>query len=81
MKSLQAVRAEHLMTTRDLAEASGVSRSTIYLYEHGKVVPRFGNIKKICRVLDVDPNDVEEFAKAIEQKSQRSSGGSTGGSA
>ena len=53
------------MTASALAEAAEVSASTLSDVENGRRLPQFRTMRSICRVLDLDPLTVEEFAEAI----------------
>ncbi len=64
------VRRRALYSIKGLAEEAGTSSRTIVDLEHGRRVPRLATIRKLCRVLDVDPLTVEEFAAAIEGDTQ-----------
>jgi transcriptional regulator with XRE-family HTH domain len=66
MKSLREVRAERLLSIRDLAEQAGVAPSTVYLFEAGGSVPRPRVVRRLAQVLQVEPRQVEEFQRAIE---------------
>jgi len=70
MKSLREVRAEKLLTARQLAERSGLSHATIYMVENGRTVPRLAAVQKIAEALGVDPRDVAELRHAIEVAAQ-----------
>ena len=54
--ALIRARAERGMTQVQLAEASGVSRSTIKGYETGRNMPGGREMRALCRVLRVSPN-------------------------
>jgi transcriptional regulator with XRE-family HTH domain len=66
MRTLKEARAKRLLTVRGLAEAAGVAPSTVYLIENGRSVPRFDAIRKISAALEMQPQDIKEFAAAIE---------------
>lgn len=68
MKTLRVIRAERLLSTRRLASLSGVSNKTIVQIENGRQTPAFVTIEKLCRVLEVEPRDIVEFARAIDQR-------------
>lgn len=54
--ALIKARTELGMTQAQLAEDSGISRSTIKAYESGRNMPGSRELKAICRVLKVSPN-------------------------
>jgi DNA-binding Xre family transcriptional regulator len=68
VKTLRAWRAERLLSSRRLAELAGASNKTIVQLENGRQTASFVTIEKICRVLDVEPRDVIEFAHAINER-------------
>ncbi len=70
MQTLKEARAERLLTVRELAQQAGVAFSTVHLAETGKATPRFDVIQKISAALEVSPQDIAEFAAAIEATGQ-----------
>lgn len=55
------------MTQEALARELGVSQPTISGWESGEVFPTFGNIVRLCRLLDLDVTSlVEKIAKETE---------------
>ena len=67
-KTLRALRAEQLLSTRRLAMLSGASNKTIVQIENGRQTPTFATIEKISRVLRVEPGEVAEFALALAER-------------
>jgi transcriptional regulator with XRE-family HTH domain len=65
VRPLRAVRAERLLSIRDLARLADVAPSTIYLIEAGRTTPRLSVIRRLSAALDVDPQAVAEFRLAI----------------
>ena len=68
MPSLRELRVERLWTIRQLAERAAVSPRTIVQLEHGRLLPRFGTMRRLAAALDVEPAVVDEFAAAISQR-------------
>jgi transcriptional regulator with XRE-family HTH domain len=64
--SLREVRAERLLTIRELAQRAGTAPSTIYLIEAGRTVPRLRVVRRLAAALDIDPAAIDEFRPAIE---------------
>ena len=64
--TLAEARRHRVLSVRKLAEASGLSPTTIYYIEHGRTVPSFRAIRDLSAALDVDPLDIAEFAAVIE---------------
>jgi transcriptional regulator with XRE-family HTH domain len=64
-RPLRDVRAERLLTTRELADLAGVAPSTIYMIEAGRSTPRPSVIRRLSEALEVDPQEITEFRRAI----------------
>jgi len=64
--TLRALRADRLLTIRDLAQQAGVAPSSIHLIETGRVTPRASTMRRLATALGVDPLAVAEFQQAIE---------------
>ena len=52
---LREVRTRRLLTQEELAERAGVSPSTVVNIERDNREPHFRTIRKLAKVLDVDP--------------------------
>jgi transcriptional regulator with XRE-family HTH domain len=63
--SLRAVRAERLLSIRELARQAGIAPSTVYLIEAGRTVPRLSMVRRLAATLEIDPAAVDEFRQAI----------------
>ena len=63
---LRHVRAERLLSIRELARQASVAPSTVYLIEAGRTTPRPRVVRSLVTVLRVDANEIEEFRRAIE---------------
>lgn len=59
MPTLRQLRKQHDLTQEQLAAAADVSSSTVYHIEAGKVRPRPSIVRRLARVLHVDPTDIE----------------------
>jgi DNA-binding XRE family transcriptional regulator len=66
MASLQYVRKQHLLSQRDLAQAADITASTVYLIESGRVRPQLRVMRKVCEVLGVQPDEIDEFRASLE---------------
>jgi len=66
MVSLRELRAERLLSIRELARRASVAPSTIYLIETGRTIPRQRVARQVARVLRVDPMEVDELRRRIE---------------
>jgi transcriptional regulator with XRE-family HTH domain len=55
-----------MLSIRELAEAAHVARSTIYVIEHGRTVPRPAVARRIASALGVPPLEVDEFRLTVE---------------
>jgi DNA-binding Xre family transcriptional regulator len=74
MPTLKEWRAQRLFTVRGLAEAAGVAPVTVHLIETGRSSPTFRVIRALCEALEVQPEEVMEFAAAIEAVGQGKAG-------
>lgn len=70
MTTLRECRRRKLLSIADLATAAGVSTRTIVDLEHGRTVPRLLTMRKLSAALDVAPEEVEEFRRAIAEEDQ-----------
>ncbi len=70
-RALREVRAEHLLSIRELARVAGVAPSTIYLIEAGRTTPHLWVIRKIAGALGVEPLTIAEFRQAIDVRRVR----------
>ena len=68
VRSLRAVRADRLLSLRELAYLAGVAASTIYLIEAGRTTPRPAMIRRLSAALGVEPWAVAEFRRAIHDR-------------
>jgi DNA-binding XRE family transcriptional regulator len=66
MVSLRELRAERLLSIRELARRASIAPSTIFLIEAGRTVPRQRVARQIAEVLGVDPMTVDELRRHIE---------------
>lgn len=71
MVSLRELRAERLLSIRELARQASVAPSTIFLIEAGRTVPRQRVARQIAMVLEVEPMAVDEFRRRIEATKER----------
>ena len=67
MATLRELRAVRLLSIRDLAQRAHVAPSTIFLIEAGRTIPRQRVARQIAEVLRVDPMEVDEFRRRIEE--------------
>jgi len=65
LRTLREWRAERLLGVKALAKKAGVSNTTIIQLERGAQVPLFRTIRRLSAALDVEPQEVAEFAAAI----------------
>lgn len=70
---LREARAKKLLTAQELATKSGVSEVLIYKLEAGAWLPSLPTVRKLAGVLEVDPEEVEEFKAAIDKAAKRGS--------
>ncbi len=65
MVTLREARAAKLLSVRGLAEAAGVSPTTVQLIEQGERLPHYGTMRKIAAALHIAPGEIVEFQQAI----------------
>jgi transcriptional regulator with XRE-family HTH domain len=63
--TLRRLREERHLTQEQLAVAADVSTSTVYHIEAGKVRPRPAILRRLARVLVVDPGAIEIGAQVM----------------
>jgi transcriptional regulator with XRE-family HTH domain len=66
MSTLREVRAERLLSIRELARQASVAPSTVYLIESGRSMPRPRVVRQLAAVLGVEPQEIDEFRRVIE---------------
>jgi transcriptional regulator with XRE-family HTH domain len=64
---LSEARAQKLLTVQALARVSGVSASNLYKIEAGQYLPSLNTVNRLAEILEVAPQDVEEFQAAIQK--------------
>ena len=68
VRSLRELRLSKMLSQRDLAQEAGVAQKTIVDLELGRVEPHLQTMRKLAAALGVEPLEVKEFQKAIEEK-------------
>src|SRR5215208_8247549 len=58
VERLRALRIEHVLTLRELAQAAGVSKDTIWRLENGHSEAHPSTIRKLARTLGVQPKEL-----------------------
>jgi transcriptional regulator with XRE-family HTH domain len=66
MVALRILRAERLLSIRELARRASVAPSTIFLIESGRTIPRQRVARQIAEVLRIDPMEVDELRRRAE---------------
>ena len=64
-RPLRDVRAERLLSIRELARAAKVATSTICLIEAGRSMPRLSVVGRIATALKVDALTITEFRRVV----------------
>ena len=64
-RSLRELRAERLLTIRELARQAGVAATTIHAIETGARPPGRRIIRRVAAALKVEPGDVAEFRSRL----------------
>jgi len=60
MPTLRELRERKFLSQQDLADASGVARSTIWELEGGRARPRhWKTIRKLAKALGVEPSEID----------------------
>ena len=67
-RPLREVRAEQLLSIRELAHLAGVAPSTIHLTETGRTTPHPSVMRRIAAALAIDAREIEEFRRTIEAR-------------
>lgn len=62
---LKDARTSKFLSTRDLAQAAGVSHSTVAAIESGRELPMLRTARKLAEALGIEPTDVDEFKAAL----------------
>ena len=70
-RPLRDLRAEQLLSIRELARLADVASSTVYLTETGRTTPHASVIRRIAAALQVDAHVVAEFRRAIKAHAGR----------
>lgn len=55
---LRAQRLRAFMTQQDLAQETGLAKSTISLLERGRQLARISTVRRLAEALDVDPGEL-----------------------
>lgn len=66
MATLRQLRVQRHLTQAQLAVAAEVSPSTVYHIEAGKVHPRLSILRRLARVLAIDPGEIEIGAQTVD---------------
>ena len=57
-RNLKWLREDRLMTQAELAEAAGISASSLVRIENDQVEPRFSTIRKLAAALQAEPREL-----------------------
>jgi transcriptional regulator with XRE-family HTH domain len=68
MATLRELRLSLALSQRDLARKAGVAPKTIVDLELGRQEPRLLTMRRLAEALGVEPLEIEEFRRAIEEK-------------
>lgn len=62
-RPLRELRAQRLLTIRDLARLAGVAAAMIYEVEEGTRPPTLRVIRRIAAALEIEPEEIAEFRR------------------
>jgi DNA-binding XRE family transcriptional regulator len=68
LPSLREIRLNRMWSQRDLAQQARVAQKTIVDLELRRIEPRLLTMRKLAAALGVEPLEVDEFRKALEEK-------------
>lgn len=68
MKPLRDWRTERLLSVRELAQAAGVTHTTLIQLEHGRQRPHYATMRRIAEALGVPATEITEFAAALKER-------------
>jgi transcriptional regulator with XRE-family HTH domain len=68
MAALRDLRLARALSQRDLASMAGVTQKTLIDLELGRKEPQLRTIRQVAEALGVEPAEVDEFRRAIEEK-------------
>ena len=71
IRPLHELRAERVLSIRELARLAGVAPSTVYLTEAGRTTAHASVMRRIAAALGVDAHEVTEFRRAIDAHAGR----------
>ncbi len=71
VRPLAQWRKLRMMTVRQLAEATDLSKTTINLIETGQRSPQFDTIKQLASALEVRPEQIQEARPALGLEEER----------
>jgi transcriptional regulator with XRE-family HTH domain len=71
MRTLKELRHARMLTLTELAVRADVAYATVQAVETHKREPSIRTIRKISEALSVDPGEVTEFARALEERAAR----------
>jgi transcriptional regulator with XRE-family HTH domain len=68
MAKLKTLREDRFLTQEELAELVGITPLTISRWENSKRKPRFKSIRKLAKVLNVNPKEIDKMIETFEDK-------------
>lgn len=73
--TLKQLRIGQFLSQEQAAEAIGVSRVSISLWETGRKRPRLSNLQRMCEAYKCTPNDIFLAIELAKSKDQDEQGG------
>ena len=62
-RQLMAFRERAGLTLQKVQELSGISKSSLSDFEHGRIVPRLHQFKKLCKIYQLDIFEIMELLR------------------
>lgn len=57
-RKLQKARVAAGFSLRGLANATDIHYTQLWAFEHGRTLPGFAQLRQLCKVLHLDPNNL-----------------------
>ncbi len=71
MKTLKQIREEAALSVFEIAQACGVKRQTIWLWEQGKARPSPSHRRKLAEIFQCTPKDILDAVNASRKEYEK----------